>query len=344
MYERFKGLLFRLEPERAHDLTLHALEFASRHPGVLRLLDLAYRFKDARLSREVFGLTFPNPIGLAAGFDKNARALPALAALGFGFLEVGSVTAVPQPGNPKPRMFRLPEDEAILNRMGFNNEGAERVAERLERLAARGERPNIPIGVNLGKSRAVPLEHAAADYLRALERLWEQGDYFVVNVSSPNTPGLRDLQDAEPLERLLGALQGFAARQAKAKPLLLKVSPDLGPGQLGSVVAVALRQGFAGFVAVNTTLARSGLQRDPLEAGGLSGRPLGARALELLKQLVASQPLPVVAVGGILSAEDALERLAAGAALVQLYSGLVYRGPGLVQKTKRLLAERADHP
>lgn len=337
MYARLRPLLFRLEPELAHEWTLAALAWVGRHPGALRLVELAFGEDDAGLSRRVFGLDFPNPVGLAAGFDKNGVALPALAALGFGFVELGSVTALPQPGNPRPRLFRLPQDAAVINRMGFNNEGAEAVAARLARLAERGARPRVPVGVNVGKSRAIPLDEAAADYLRSLERLWPHGDYFAINVSSPNTPGLRELQQRDRLERLLAALQGFAARQARPKPLLLKLSPDLSFAELDRIADLAEGAGVAGLIATNTTTERHALRSAIDEPGGLSGAPLKARSLAVLRHLAQRLEgrLPIVSAGGIDSAQDVLERLRAGAALVQLYTGLLYRGPGLVKALKR---------
>ncbi|HEX7021714.1 MAG TPA: quinone-dependent dihydroorotate dehydrogenase, partial [Trueperaceae bacterium] len=300
MYSLIKPFLFRQDPEVVHGRVMAGLAWAGRHPGALRLLSSACRVVDPRLRVERFGLTFPNPIGLAAGLDKNAVAVSAWPALGFGFAEIGSLTAVPQPGNPRPRLFRLPEDEALINRMGFNNEGAEVVAARLARLAERWGRPVAPLGINVGKSKVVPLEDAAADYGRSLEVLAPYASYFVLNVSSPNTPGLRELQDRDRLEELLSGLRQVR-RGLNARPVLLKISPDLGWPQVDEVVELALAHGVSGLIATNTTLAREGLRQPAPEAGGLSGRPLKGRSLEFLRYLraTAGGQLPIVSVGGI---------------------------------------------
>jgi dihydroorotate dehydrogenase len=280
------------------------------------------------LATFAFGLRFPSPLGLAAGLDKNARLLPVWQRLGFGFVEIGTVTPRPQAGNPRPRLFRLPADHALINRMGFNNEGVEVVAARLAR------RPSgLVVGANIGKNRDTANADAAADYLTCFRRLRELADYFVVNVSSPNTPGLRALQDREPLSALLSALQEENQR-GRSRPLLLKVAPDLSAEQLGDVIAVTKETGLSGVVATNTTLARSGLRTaraevDAIGAGGLSGEPLGPRARQVV-QTLATAGLTTIGVGGILSGTDALAMRTAGAALVQVYSGLIYRGPALV--------------
>ena len=304
------------------------------------MLSSLYQIQDARLQINRFGLTFPNPVGLAAGFDKNALAAPAWPALGFGFTEVGSVTARAQPGNPKPRLFRLPEDEALINRLGFNNSGAAAVAARLEALR-REDRPT-PLGVNLGKSKVTPLDDAPGDYLASLEKLWPYADYFAVNVSSPNTPGLRELQEVGRLEQLLDAVTSYAAGQETRKPILLKIAPDLSYEQLDEIVRLALSFGLDGLIATNTTVARAGLRTPIDETGGLSGRPLKERSLELLKHLYAQvgDTLPLVSVGGIFNADDVWERLRAGASLVQLYTSFVYRGPGLLKEINRGLLTR----
>ncbi|KGQ21768.1 quinone-dependent dihydroorotate dehydrogenase [Thermus filiformis] len=314
-------LLFALDPEAAHELALALLVFWSERGPLLEVPAQLLRVEDPRLRVEALGLSFPNPLGLAAGMDKDARALAAWWALGFGFAEVGTLTPRPQEGNPRPRLFRLPEDRALINRMGFNNRGAEAAAERLRRFRAR--ELAFPVGVNLGKNRDTPLERAAEDYLKALRVLEPHGDYFVLNVSSPNTPGLRTLQEGPFLDELLARL-----RPATAKPLLLKVAPDLSWEALDQVAALALKHRLQGLVAVNTTLAREGL-RSPLarEAGGLSGRPLKGRALEVLKHLAQIPGLALVSVGGVETALDLWERLKAGARLVQVYTGFVYGGP-----------------
>ena len=327
MYRLTRPFLFRLEPERAHDVAVDALAWSSRHPAALRALQAAYAVRDPRLRTHAFGLEFPNPVGLAAGMDKNAVAVPAFAALGFGAVEIGSVTAEPQPGNPQPRMFRLPEDEAIVNRMGFNNAGAAAAAERLAKLRARGA-ARVPVGANVGKSRSAPLELAQEDYARSLRAVWPHADYLVVNVSSPNTPGLRDLQHEHALHGLL-QLVSTLRMELPARPVLLKIAPDVGGRALDVIVQAAEAHGVDGLVATNTTVARTGLRSDPGEAGGLSGRPLAERSLELLIAIRARSDLPVVSVGGIASAEDVLARLRHGASFVQVYTALVYRGPGL---------------
>ena len=333
MYRVVKPLLFRYDPEFIHERTMQALAFAARGRPRLQLLSLLCRLQDERLKVKLWDLEFPNPIGLAAGFDKNALALPAWPALGFGFVEIGSITALAQPGNDKPRLFRLPQDEAIINRMGFNNDGAEVVAQRLEELRQTHGKPSVPLGINLGKSKLTPLEQAPRDYLKSLTLLWEYGDYFVINVSSPNTPGLRALQDKDKLEELLAAVMEFAKAR---KPILLKIAPDLAWEQMDEILAL-VEQHKLGLIATNTTVSREGLQTRLDQAGGLSGRPLKARSLEVLKYLHQRLQgrVPIVSVGGVFSAEDVIERLEAGASLVQLYTGLVYLGPFLLKRLNR---------
>jgi dihydroorotate dehydrogenase len=294
---------------------------------------------DKRLEVRAFGLQFPNPIGLAAGFDKNAVAVRAWPALGFGHVEIGSVTALAQPGNDRPRLFRLPEDQALINRMGFNNEGADAVAARLQHLQQTLGRPSVPLGINLGKSKITPLEQASQDYLQSLSRLWPYGDYFVINVSSPNTPELRALQDKDRLEELLSALTSFAQNR---KPLLLKIAPDLTWDQIDEVLALVEQYQLSGLIATNTTISRAGLKTTISESGGLSGRPLQQRSLEVLRYLhkQLGGRLPIVSVGGIFSPEEVWERLASGATLVQVYTGFVYEGPCLPKKLCRGLLDR----
>jgi dihydroorotate dehydrogenase len=345
-----RPLLFTVagrDAEAIHERVLAGLAAISRHPGLTRALEIASSLghgDDARLAREVFGLRFPNPVGLAAGFDKNAVAVPALAALGFGFVEIGTVTYHAQPGNPRPRLFRLPAEEALINRMGFNNAGAAAVAARLAELPP----VRVPVGVSLGKSKITPLEDAVSDYLAALELLYPHGDYFAVNVSSPNTPGLRALQERDRLDALLAVLMGRLGERATAegrpapKPLLVKVAPDLDDTALDDVVDVCLTRGVSGLIAVNTTITRDGLSaaapaslRD--EPGGLSGRPLRARALAVVRWLQqrAGDRLPIIGCGGIATADDARRMLDAGAALVQLYTGFIYEGPGIARRIVR---------
>lgn len=326
-----RPLLFSADPEEIHHLAMHAL---SHWSGVLRWLAPQH---DSRLSKTVFGVRFPSPVGLAAGFDKNAVALGAWEWMGFGFAEIGTVTALAQPGNPKPRLFRVPELEAVINRLGFNNDGAEVIADRLEALRAAKAWPAIPIGVNLGKSKLTPLEEANEDYVRSFRRLRTYGDYFVLNVSSPNTPGLRKLQDRDALEGLLKAVQ---AENVERRPVLLKIAPDLEWAAIEEILGLVETHRLAGLIATNTTIDHSSVPEGKRQQGGLSGQPLKARALEVLRFLTARTHLPVIGVGGIASAEDALERLDAGAALVQVYTGLIYEGPGLVRAIHRGILER----
>jgi dihydroorotate dehydrogenase len=322
IYERLaRPALFRVgggDAERAHEWTLRRLAALSGRPAALRALRAA---APRGTPRTVFGLRFPNPVGLAAGMDKDGRALPAWAALGFGFVEVGTVTARPQPGNPRPRLFRLPADEAIINRMGFNNAGAAALAARLAALRPLG----IPVGVSLGKSKVVPLEDAVGDYVTALRAVRPYADYVAVNVSSPNTPGLRGLQDRPHLAALLAALRS----EAGATPVLVKIAPDLTEHAIGEALDVCAEHGVAGVIATNTTVRHDG------EPGGLSGRPLTRRALDVVTFVGKRSELSVIAVGGIMSAEDALRMLDAGASLVQLYTGLIYRGPRLLREIVR---------
>ena len=335
MYDVLRPLLFRLDPETAHELALGTLRLASRWPAALAVLRGVYGGDDPRLAVSAFGLDFPNPIGLAAGLDKDGVAVPAFTALGFGAVEVGSVTAVAQDGNPRPRLYRLPEDQGLINRMGFNNRGAATLAGRLSSLATTDDSARrVPVGVNVGKSRSATLADAEDDYRRAMRAVWRHADYLVFNVSSPNTPGLRDLQDTEPLERLLMAATTLA-EELGAKPVLVKLSPDLSRDQLRAAADVAERRGAAGLIATNTSTTRPPL-RSPHggEDGGLSGRPLAERSLAVLRELTAHSPLPVVSVGGVFSAADVLERLRSGAVLVQVYTAFIYRGPGLLRTLK----------
>ena len=329
-------LLFALEPETAHELALGVLAFWSERGPLLEVPGRLLRVEDPRLKVEALGLSFPNPLGLAAGMDKDARALGAWWALGFGFVEVGTLTPRPQPGNPRPRLFRLVEDQALINRMGFNNRGAQEAARRLRCFLGRGL--PLPVGINLGKNWDTPLERVAEDYLEALKRLEPYGDYFVLNVSSPNTPGLRTLQEGPLLDELLARL-----RPATAKPLLLKVAPDLSLEALDQVLELVLKHRLEGLVAVNTTLDRQGL-RSPLakEVGGLSGKPLAQRSLEVLRHIRSAGGLEVISVGGVFSIEDIWERLMAGASLVQVYTGLVYEGPLFPRRLLKGLLQRME--
>lgn len=283
---------------------------------------------------KVFGLTFPNPVGLAAGMDKNAEALCAWEALGFGFVEAGTVTALAQPGNDKPRCFRYPSQHALINRMGFNNDGADAVAARLENLKARGKWPRVPVGMNIGKSKVTPLENAPADYAASFRRLLPFGDYFVINVSSPNTPGLRQLQDRDSLAAIIRTLKEIDS----AKPLLVKIAPDLTDDAVKKTGELAESESLAGLIATNTTLDHSSVPEGRDEAGGLSGSPLRTRSAEVLKILRSATSLPLIASGGVMSAEAAEEKFAAGASLVQIYTGFIYRGPSLIGDITRARA------
>jgi dihydroorotate dehydrogenase len=356
LFERaVRPVLFRIgrgDAEAAHEWTLHRLTALSRHQRALALLRRHYL---APAPREVFGLRFPNRVGLAAGMDKDAVALAAWPALGFGFVEVGTVTWHAQPGNARPRLFRLPRSAALINRMGFNNRGARALADRLDAHARTGPRLDLPVGISIGKSKIAALGDAAGDYLASLRALYAYGDYFAINVSSPNTPGLQALQDRGHLDDLLAALQAEAGALAgtgtPAKPLLVKVAPDLTDSAIADLLAVCLDHGVAGVIATNTTVARSGLApRDVSrgnETGGLSGRPLARRTLEVVRFVhrETGGRLPIVGVGGILDADDAVRLVDAGASLVQIYTGLIYRGPRLVRAAAEALRaadERSD--
>lgn len=328
-----------MDPEQAHHQVAGGLKAANKIWGASALIKKAFSYEDPRLERTVFGLKFKNPIGLAAGFDKNAEYVDELADLGFGFIEIGTVTPRPQAGNPKPRMFRLVDDEGLINRMGFNNQGAGVAATRLKFLK---RREGIIIGGNIGKNKSTPNEDAIHDYIQCFDALFDVVDYFVVNVSSPNTPGLRDLQEKEPLTALLYTLQERNSKGGGSRPILLKIAPDLTNAQLDDVIEIIQLTKIAGVIATNTTISRDGLRSDRnlvKEVGGLSGRPLAARSTEVIRYLHEHSQgvFPIIGVGGIHSAEDAMEKLAAGASLVQLYTGFVYEGPALVTKICKAL-------
>ena len=335
-----KPFLFLLPPERAHHLTVGLFRFALAIPVVGGLVRRYYRVRDARLQRAALGLTFPNPVGLAAGFDKDGKSYASMGALGFGFVEVGTVTPRPQAGNPTPRLFRLPTDKALINRMGFNNAGVEALVEQLKNRPA-----DLIVGGNIGKNKTTPNERATDDYVYCFEALFPHVDYFVVNVSSPNTPNLRALQERAPLEALLGTLQTLNRAKPAPKPILLKIAPDLTDGQLDDILEIVAATGIAGVIATNTTISRADL-RHPADQitmignGGLSGAPVRARATEVIRYLYqrSGGKLFIIGVGGIDSAAAAREKLAAGAALVQIYTGLVYAGPALVRDINRSLA------
>jgi dihydroorotate dehydrogenase len=325
-YPLLRRALFRLEPEQAHALVMRGLVFAHHHPGALRLLRWTFAPSDPRLRVRCFGLDFANPLVLAAGFDKDGDASATWPALGFGSAELGTVTALAQPGNPRPRAFRIPEERAVINRMGFNNAGAQALAAQLREARSRAWWPDAPVGVNVGKSRAVEIADARDDYERSLRAVWEVADYLVLNVSSPNTPGLRVLQGGAHLDTLLGLVDTLRSSLGR-KPVLLKIAPDLDEAGLDEIVAAVEAAGLDGLVATNTTVRRDMLRRDPGEAGGLSGAPLGPLALRVLAALRARTRLPLVASGGIETPDDVIARLEAGATLVQAYTGWIYRGP-----------------
>ena len=356
MYRVLKPLLFRMPPERAHHLTVQGLAATLSLPGVSQAFRATYRFQHEGLRRDIFGLPFENPVGLAAGFDKDGKYYKNMAALGFGFLELGTVTPLPQAGNAQPRLFRLPQDRALINRMGFNNEGVEALADRLLRIGRPG---NTILGGNIGKNKVTPNEEATSDYVKCFQRLYTLVDYFVVNVSSPNTPNLRALQDREPLTALLSTLQELNEKLARPvatgatrlpapgritgkKPILLKIAPDLTEGQLDDILEIVRETGIAGIIATNTTIAREPLLTDAVAVekigmGGLSGAPVRARSTEVIRYLYegSGKTLDIIGVGGIDSAGAAREKLDAGAKLIQVYSGMVYYGPGLVRDINR---------
>lgn len=331
-----RPLLFQFDPETVHHFTFNAIRMLHRIPGVPSLIRSCYLVEDKRLERKLFGLTFRNPVGLAAGFDKDARLYRELSDFGFGFIEIGTLTPKGQEGNPKTRLFRLKADQAIINRMGFNNQGVEAAVERLKKNSG------VLIGGNIGKNKVTANEEAVRDYEICFEALYPYVDYFVVNVSSPNTPNLRALQDKEPLTALLGQLQALNAAKAKQKPILLKIAPDLSNDQLLDIIDIVKTTGISGVIATNTTLSREGLQ-DPNrdEMGGLSGKPLTSRSTEVIRFLAenSNKAFPIIGVGGIHSAEDAMEKLEAGADLVQLYTGFIYEGPALIKAINRKILE-----
>jgi len=333
-----RPLLFQFDPEKVHYFTFSVIRFLSKIPGFPALFRTLYLVNDKRLETKVFGLTFKNPVGLAAGFDKDARCYRELSNFGFGFIEIGTLTPKPQDGNQKKRLFRLLEDSAVINRMGFNNGGVEKAIERLKK------NNGVLIGGNIGKNKNTPNEEAVKDYEICFDALYDYVDYFVVNVSSPNTPNLRALQDKEPLTQLLQALQNQNASKTKQKPILLKIAPDLTNEQLLDIIDIVAETKIAGVIATNTTISRDGLQSaNKTEMGGLSGKPLAKRATEVIRFLSekSNNAFPIIGVGGIHSAEDAMEKLEAGACLVQLYTGFIYEGPALVKSiNKRILRNK----
>ncbi|SKB62953.1 dihydroorotate oxidase A [Salegentibacter holothuriorum] len=332
-----RPLLFKFDPEWVHHFIFKTLKKVGKTATFKNIVRNKFQVEDPRLEREVFGLKFKNPVGLAAGFDKDAKLFQELSDLGFGFVEIGTVTPKPQPGNEKKRLFRLKEDNAIINRMGFNNDGVEAAVERLKK------NKNVLIGGNIGKNKITPNENAVEDYKISFDALYDHVDYFVVNVSSPNTPNLRELQDKEPLTNLLNTLQSLNDKKPMQKPILLKIAPDLTDAQLLDIIDIVKETKIAGVIATNTTISREGLQSEnKKETGGLSGKPLKNRATEVIRFLSekSNEAFPIIGVGGIHTAEDALEKLDAGASLVQLYTGFIYEGPGLIKNINEAILKR----
>lgn len=340
MYKILKFFLFQINPESAHHLTFSLIKFAKFIPGFSHFFKKRAINEHPSLARSIFGLNFRNPIGLAAGLDKDAVAFNELGDFGFGFIEIGTVTPKSQSGNDKPRLFRLPKNEALINRMGFNNHG---VIEAAKKLKHRKD-PTLIIGGNIGKNKVTPNEDAVNDYVIGFNELFDVVDYFVVNVSSPNTPNLRDLQEKEPLTKLLNTLQTLNSKKIKPKPILLKIAPDLTNTQLDDIIDIVKQTNIAGVIATNTTISRDGLTYDNSEIekigmGGLSGLPLTKRSTDLIKYLKqkSNNAFPIIGVGGIHSANDAIEKLNAGADLIQLYTGFIYHGPKLISDINKKL-------
>lgn len=337
-----RPILFLFPPESIHNFIAGILRFLS-NLGILRFVAwLGRKYDHPSLEREVFGLRFRNPVGLAAGFDKDAIMVDALGDLGFGFVEIGTITPVSQAGNPKPRLFRLIKDKALINRMGFNNEGVDKAVSRLKK-----RRSKIIVGGNIGKNKITPNEDAVKDYVIALNALYNVVDYFAVNISSPNTPGLRDLQSKEPLTKLLSTLKEEINKKPVTKPILLKIAPDLSDRQLKDIVDIVNRVGMDGIIATNTTISRTGLKTRDQEVrsigeGGLSGKPLTGRSTEIIRFLnkYLREEIPIIGVGGIMNEDDALEKLEAGASLIQLYTGFIYEGPAIINKIRKTLINR----
>lgn len=339
-----RPLFFRIDPEKIHHIVFKGLRAVGSIPGGRALLRLFFDYHTPSLERKLLGLTFRNPVGLAAGFDKDARLIDELACLGFGFIEIGTLTPKGQPGNDKPRMFRLPADGALINRMGFNNEGVTHAVERLKKRSSK-----VIVGGNIGKNKITPNEQAVNDYAICFEALYPYVDYFVVNVSSPNTPGLRELQEKEPLRNLLNYVINLSRAKATYKPVLLKIAPDLTDPQLDDIVNILRETRTDGIIATNTTISRAGLNTpkatiDAIGAGGLSGGPLTERATTVVRYLreKLGKQYPIIAAGGIMSPADAQARLAAGADLVQVYTGFIYEGPGFARQINKAIAKQSS--
>ena len=341
-YKFLRVFLFLFNPEFIHKISFKTIKFGAKIPGKIWVWRLLFKISDSRLEREVFGIKFENPVGLAAGFDKDAELFDELSSFGFGFVEIGTVTPLPQEGNPKPRLFRLHEDSALINRMGFNNSGVEAVVSRLRR-----KKTNVIIGGNIGKNKSTNNINAVNDYEICFEKLFPYVDYFAVNVSSPNTADLRELQETEPLTKLLTRLQDLNNLKDNRKPILLKIAPDLTDKQLDNIIKIVINTQIDGIIATNTTISRNGLRTDKnkimrIENGGLSGKPIKSRSTEVIKYLSdkSNKAFPIIGVGGIHSANDALEKLDAGASLVQLYTGFIYEGPELVKKINQSILSK----
>lgn len=339
-----KPFFFLFDPEKIHHFVFRSLKFWFKIPGVKGITTSIFKVEHKNLEKELFGLTFKSPVGLAAGFDKDAKLFNELSSFGFGFIEIGTVTPKAQKGNPKKRLFRLPKDEAIINRMGFNNEGAQAVSERLKK-----RKTNIIIGGNIGKNKITPNEKAIDDYEKCFHQLYELVDYFVVNVSSPNTPNLRDLQNKEPLTELLNRLMELNVKTPKLKPILLKIAPDLTNDQLDDIIEIVAITKIDGVIATNTTISRDGLKTPIADVkvignGGVSGKPVEKRSTEVIRYLAkkSGKSFPIIGVGGIHSPEDAMEKINAGADLVQIYTGFIYEGPKLVKKINKAFINNID--
>ena len=338
MYKLLKNTLFLFPAEKAHILTMYLLKLSLKIPGIKNIILYLFKVNSKKIEKKLWGITFPNPVGLAAGFDKNANYLNELSCFGFGFIEIGTVTPLPQAGNPKPRLFRLIADEAIINRMGFNNKGVKSVVKQLK------NRPkNLIIGGNIGKNKNTPNEKASADYITCFDELFDYVDYFVINVSSPNTPNLRELQDKKPLTALIKAVQERNKIKKKPKPLLLKIAPDLSNDQLIDILNICDDTQLDGLIATNTTLSRNPLKVRPesikkIGAGGLSGLPLADRSTEVIRFLRSkNKKIPIIGVGGIGDVSRAIEKINAGADMIQIYSGFVFKGPSLIKKINEAL-------
>ncbi len=337
-----RPLLFLFSPEGIHHFTFRVLQIICAIPAASFVIRTIFDYDHPSLERKILGLTFKNPVGLAAGFDKNARLIDEFACFGFGFIEIGTLTPKAQPGNPMPRLFRLQQDLALINRMGFNNEGVEEAVLRLKQ-----KKSNVLVGGNIGKNKITPNELASEDYRICFEALYAHVDYFVVNVSSPNTPGLRDLQEKEPLKKLLTEVRALNLSKKKLKPVFLKIAPDLSTGQLDDVIEILRETGTEGVIATNTTISREGLltsqkEIEEIGAGGLSGRPVRNKSTEVIRYLRKhlGPGYPIIGVGGIMTPDDAIEKIKAGADLIQIYTGFIYEGPGFIKRINKAIVQQ----